>query len=118
MSRDKEREALFGAISLCKKAGALVSGFDAVRQVLQNGQAELLFVAKDLSPKTQKKLLAAKPPHLSLRELPFGQDELAAIEHKAVGILAVTDANLANLCLSKWQANIDDIRPIEEEPMQ
>ena len=118
MSRDKEREALLGAISLCKKAGALVSGFDAVRQVLHSGQADLLFVTNDLSPKTKKKVLAAAPPHLPVRELPFGQDALAAIEHKAVGVLAVTDANLASLCLSKWQANINDIRPIEDEPMQ
>ena len=45
-------EALFQAVSLCRKAGALTMGFDAVEDAVVKGKAWLVMTASDASPKT------------------------------------------------------------------
>ncbi len=93
--------ALLGALSLCRKAGALALGSDAVLQSLQNGKAQLLLFASDTAPRTQKNLLEKAPKGLVVKTLPCGKQALAALFQKPVGALAVTKAPLAELCLTK-----------------
>ena len=45
-------DALFQAISLARKAGRLVMGFDAVEEAAVKGKAWLALTAADASPKT------------------------------------------------------------------
>ena len=49
-------EALFQAVSLCRKAGALTMGFDAVEDAVVKGKAWLVMTASDASPKTVQRL--------------------------------------------------------------
>ena len=42
-------EALFQAVSLCRKAGALTMGFDAVEDAVVKGKAWLVMTASDAS---------------------------------------------------------------------
>ena len=47
-------EALYQAVSLCRKAGALTMGFDAVEEACVKGKAWLVMTASDASAKTVK----------------------------------------------------------------
>lgn len=103
-------DKLFGALSLCKKAGKLPAGFDAVCEKIAKGEAALVLLAQDVSPGTQKRVrLAAEQGGCPLHTLPQTQNEIAAITRKPVGVLAVTDQDLAGLCISAL--------PDEEEPV-
>lgn len=93
-------DKMLGALSLCKKAGALTVGFDAVCEKLDKGEAKTLFFAEDLSDKTKKRVLASagRTPFYTLT---LTQDELSGITKKPAGVLAVTNQDLAALCLAK-----------------
>ena len=75
-------EALFQAVSLCRKAGALTMGFDAVEEAVQR----LNYAVGDL---------------VDVITMPLTQDRLADISRKAVAVYAVTDRNLAKLCFDR-----------------
>ena len=79
------QEALYQAVSLCRKAGALTMGFDAVEDACVKGKAWLVMGASDASAKT----------------MPLTQDRLADISRKPVAVYAVTDRNLAKLCFDR-----------------
>ncbi len=91
-------EALFQAVSLCRKAGALTMGFDAVEEACVKGKAWLVMTRP--SPRQDR----AAP---ELRRGRSGRDHHAAdpgpawpdISRKAVAVYAVTDRNLAKLLL-------------------
>ncbi len=100
-------DSLFFALSLCRKAGALTIGFDAVTEKAAKGEARLLLLARDLSDKTRARILRAVencPAHT----LPYTQDELSSITKKPAGVLAVTNEDLAALCLAKLAARAEE----------
>ena len=50
-----KRDDLLFALSLCRKAGALVTGFDAVKESVFKGKAQLVLCACDASPGTARR---------------------------------------------------------------
>ena len=94
----KDENGLFGALGLCRKAGRLVMGFDAVCDEVYKGRVALVLVAADLSPKTLARLQRACEGAAEVRPIPLTQDELCPISRKPVGIYGVADENLARLC--------------------
>lgn len=109
-----------GALSLCKKAGALTVGFDAVKELAYKGDAWLVLFAEDASPATQKRLTKAiedcagpdgKP--IPLTSLPYTQQQLMDITRKPAAVLAVTNQDLAVLCLGAFANSLEV--PDEEE---
>ena len=97
-------EALFQAVSLCRKAGALTMGFDAVEDAVVKGKAWLVMTASDASPKTVQRLNYAVGDMVDVIPMPLTQDKLADISRKPVAIYAVTDRNLAKLCFDRLTA--------------
>lgn len=91
-------DKLFGALSLCKKAGALTLGFDSVCEAMAKGEVKLLLFAQDLSPATKKRVLHRNTQGLPYADLLHTQSALAMLARKPVGVLAITDENLAALC--------------------
>ena len=91
-------EALFQAVSLCRKAGALTMGFDAVEDAVVKGKAWLA------SAKTVQRLNYAVGDMVDVIPMPLTQDKLADISRKPVAIYAVTDRNLAKLCFDRLTA--------------
>ena len=84
---------LLFALSLCRKAGALVMGFDTVKDSVNQGNACLVLLASDLSPATRERVVRFCQP---------------------VGVFAVTDENLAVLCrknLDACAASVKEERP-------
>lgn len=93
-----EQNKLLGALGLCRRAGALVAGFDATKDAVLAGKARLVLCAQDLSEGSTQRVQHLCEELCSVRILPLTQDQLATILHKTVGVLAVTDENLAVLC--------------------
>ena len=91
-------DKLFSALSLCKKAGGLVAGFDAVNDCLNAEEAVLVLLAQDLSPKTRERVLRNAGKRHAVRSLPYTQQEMAAIVQKPTGVFAVVNQDLAVLC--------------------
>lgn len=91
-------ERLAGLLGMARRAGRLIAGFDAVKVALTDGRAQLVLLAADLSPKTEKELRfaagAAAPPFLS------GGSSKEEIGHaigsgKPVGVIATDDRGFA-----------------------
>ena len=98
------RQALFQAVSLCRKAGQLTMGFDAVEEAAVKGKAWLVLTASDASPKTVQRMKHAVGDLVDVLPMPLTQDQLSAVCHRAVAVYAVTDRNLAKLCYDRLQA--------------
>lgn len=102
--RPAPEEALYQAISLCRKAGKLTMGFDAVEDAVVRGRAWLVLTASDASPKTVDRLNRSIGDLVDVLPLPLDQERLAAVSHKPVAVYAVTDRNLAKLCFERLGA--------------
>lgn len=97
-------EALYQALSLCRKAGQLVMGFDAVEEAAVKGKAWLVLTASDASPKTVQRMAQAVGDLVDVLPMPLSQDRLAAVAHRRAAMYAVTDRNLAKLCFDRLAA--------------
>ena len=89
---------LKGALGLCRNAGKLTMGFDAVCEDVFKGKVWLVLTASDLSPKTLARLRRACEDMVDVMEMPLEQYDLCDISRKPVGIYGVADENLARLC--------------------
>ena len=94
-------QALYQALSLCRKAGQLTMGFDAVEEACVKGKAWLVLTASDASPKTVQRMKHAVGDLVDVLPMPLTQDQLSAVCHRAVAVYAVTDRNLAKLCFDR-----------------
>ena len=94
-------EALYQALSLCRKAGALTMGFDAVEDACVKSKAWLVMAASDASAKTVQRLDYSVGDLVDVITMPLTQDKLADISRKPVAVYAVTDRNLAKLCFDR-----------------
>lgn len=88
---------LFG-ISLARKSGKFVSGFDPVKEAVLNKSAKIVIIARDISEKTVKRVRyfcdGVTPIYISeLTQFDFSQ-----VAGRLTGVMAVTDENLAKLC--------------------
>ncbi|MFZ2537958.1 MAG: ribosomal L7Ae/L30e/S12e/Gadd45 family protein [Oscillospiraceae bacterium] len=83
-------------ISLIKRTGNLILGFDVVKASLREGTAVLLVTANDLSAKTNKEVAFLQEkyniPHITIRHT---LDELWYVLGKRVGVMSVTDKGLS-----------------------
>lgn len=81
-------------LTVCRKAGRLVLGFDAVCDAAKSGKAVCLLTASDASPKTRKELLfRCKLPCYTL------DADCETLEHmlgRRTAVLAVCDAGFAH----------------------
>ncbi len=91
-------DKLLGALSLCRKAGKLVMGFDPVAESAAKGKAQLVLLAADLAEGSRKKALRfCEAAGLEPRALPLTQQQLLAVTPKRTGVFAVIDKGLAQL---------------------
>ena len=108
-------DKMLGALSLSKKAGCLKAGYDAVCESVLKGKASLVLFACDVSEGTKKRILAVVDGSCPSYDLPYRQQEIAGITRKAVGVLAVEDAGLANLCVQTLQKATEPSAPADAE---
>lgn len=90
-------------------------GFDAVCENMQAKQAQILFFANDISPKTRRRIQEHNVHNIPVYTLPYTKQQLTQITNKPVGVLVVSDEGLAKMCentLPKMPA-----QPLKEEPI-
>lgn len=97
-------QALYQTLSLCRKAGKLVTGFDAVEEAAVKGKAWIVLYASDASPKTVRRMQQNVGDLVDVLPMPLTQDELAPISRKPAAMYAIVDRSLAALCAAKLEA--------------
>ena len=88
---------LLFALSLAKKSGRLVVGFDAVKSAVIRGEAHIVLLAEDLSEKTIKRVNYFCEDITDVHNTGLTQFEISQVAGRLTGVLAVTDENLAIL---------------------
>ena len=88
---------LLFALSLAKKSGKLVVGFDAVKIAVIHGNAHIVLLANDLSEKTIKRVQYFCEDITDVYNTGLTQFEISQVAQRLTGVLAVTDENLAKL---------------------
>ena len=88
---------LLFALSLAKKSGKLVVGFDAVKTAVIHGNAHIVLLATDLSEKTIKRVQYFCEDITDVYNTGLTQFEISQVAQRLTGVLAVTDENLAKL---------------------
>lgn len=93
---------LTGALGMCRRAGRLTTGFDAVAALPSQNGPLLVMTAADISPKSRKELVfALQKAGRNAEEilpLPLAKEELgrALGFQKPVGVLATQDPGFAS----------------------
>ena len=105
---ETNNQKLFSALSLCKKAGRLVLGFDAVMDSAHRGNAHLVLLASDVSEGTAKRARRNCEGLAPCLQMPLAQADLVALTWKKVGVYAVTDEQLAVLCRRSLEQKKED----------
>ena len=91
-------------LGLCRRAGKLVCGFDAVDAELKKNNTAVcgVVVAKDLSEKSKKEVrFICARKDIEVTELAATMDEIKAATGKRTGILAVLDQGLYRSVINK-----------------
>lgn len=86
---------ILGLLGICRKAGKLKMGFDAVEAALER-DARLLLFTSDISPKTRERMLTKSAdygiPSLDIAATSF---DVSATIGKKLAVMAITDSGLA-----------------------
>lgn len=92
-------DRITASLTMCRRAGKLLLGFDAVRDASAAGTVCCILLAADTSPKTEKetRFFAGEIP---LRKLPYDMDALAAFFRKRTAVFGVTEQGFARKLLS------------------
>lgn len=88
---------MLSTICLCRRAGMLVTGFDAVLQELSSRKSDAagIVLAADVSPKTEKEIrFAADKRGTEVIRASFTMDEAQKAVGKRVGVFLILDAGL------------------------
>ena len=89
---------LCGLLGICKRAGALTVGFDAVCADMQNGNARLVLLAADAAEKTAKEIhFIAKTANCTVAVIALAKADIAAALglQKPIAVLATADDGFA-----------------------
>ncbi len=89
---------LLFALSLCRKAGALVTGYDAVKESVDTGKAHIVLCAADAAERTVRHMRQACEGIVEFHVMELEKSELDRITKKPTAVFAVTNRELANLC--------------------
>ncbi len=89
---------LTGLLGICRRAGHLIVGFDAVKDLISANKAKIVLTAADLSEKTAKELhFQLKERRIPLFTLSADKEALAAALgfQKPIGVVATDDSGFA-----------------------
>ena len=86
------------ALSLTRKAGGLIMGFDSVKESVNKGKAVLVLCASDVSEGTRRRVGTFCEGWVEIIDMAETQFELSQISKKPTGVFAVTDEELTTLC--------------------
>ena len=89
-------DKLLNFLGLCRRAGQLVIGSDAVAGAVVKGEAKLVITAKDISPNTEKKLRkTCALNNVRLIKIERTKDELSFALGRLTAVAAITENGFA-----------------------
>ncbi len=88
-------DKVLAAFSLARRAGAIAPGFDAATAAIKNKKSVTVFVCRDISQGTLKRLERLTQVRILEQDI----DYFAPIYKKGVGIFAITDKNFVELVI-------------------
>ncbi|MCL2514246.1 MAG: 50S ribosomal protein L7ae [Oscillospiraceae bacterium] len=91
-----ENDKLLSIFGLCKKAGKLGLGRDAVKAAVMSNTAKCIFLAKDASANHEKEF-AYLSQTVPLKRLECTMDDFYFAIGKKVGVISVNDENFMKL---------------------
>lgn len=96
---DAAENRLTASLTMCRKAGKLLLGFDAVTEAAKRGSVKLILLASDVSQKTVKEVrfYAGEIP---IRELPLDMDTLKLYFRKRTAVFGVCEDGFAAKLIS------------------
>ena len=97
------KESLYQTLSLCRKAGKLVQGYDAVEEAVFKSKAWLVLYTSDASVKTVRRMKENVGDLVDVLPMPLTQSDMAPISRKPAVVYAVIDRNLGALCYDKLE---------------
>lgn len=91
---DAAENRLTANLTMCRKAGKLLLGFDAVKEAAAQGSVRLILLASDASAKTEKetRFFAGTLP---VRSLPLDMDTLKLYFRKRTAVFGVCEDGFA-----------------------
>lgn len=94
--QNNENTRLVGKITMCKRAGMLLHGYDMVASAMESGEVKLLLLTPDLSERSKRAILRiAEQEKVMAATMPLMMDEMWYIVGRRAGIFGVTDAGFA-----------------------
>lgn len=91
------KDKLLSTLGICKKAGKLIMGFDAVTEGVELGEVFLVLLTGDLSAKSSKEMAFVSAKHkIDICTAPITMEENLLRLGKRSGILGITDQGLAD----------------------
>lgn len=101
------KDRILSLISLSKKAGKLVLGFDVTKKELLKGTTDTVFVCSDLSSKTLKEVnYICGDMEVEVKQLPIILDEIWYEVGKRSGVICITENGLSKK-VSELLSNAD-----------
>ncbi len=98
-----------GLLSICRKAGKLVMGFDPMKEALAGGKACAVIIASDISPKTEKEVrFFSDKKNIPVAVTSMTLDEIHFVIGKKAGILTVCDKGFAEKALALCESENTD----------
>lgn len=90
------KDRLLSTLCICRKAGKIILGFDAVNDAAREHTLALIVLSGDLSPKSAKEMaFAAEKYQIPICSAPITMDDIRHRLGKRSGIIGVTDQGLA-----------------------
>lgn len=94
MSLTAAATKIINLLTICRKAGKLIMGFDAVREAVAEGKISCILTASDLSPKSLKELnfyVSKAEADIPIYNPEVTMEDLWRVSGKKTGIIAVCD---------------------------
>ena len=92
-------------LGICRRANALCTGHDAVKDAVRSEKAVLVILASDASPRLEREMKNLSPG-INILKTDCTMKDIGCAVGKQAGILAVTDANFAQPLLKKYEEGI------------
>jgi len=90
------KDKLLSLLGICRKAGKLVHGFDAVCGAVKLKTARLVLISGDISPKTKKEIeFISSKTNIKAITVAITMDDIEQKTGKRAGVLAILDDGLA-----------------------
>lgn len=104
------KEKFLNLLTICRKAGKLVLGFDPAKEEIQSHRAAGVFVTADASPRTKKEVhFFCDRENIPMAETELSMEDIQNAVGRKSGVLAVCDKGFAKrlMELSENSDNID-----------